>query len=47
MGARVQMAFLTLFEERSIHRFPGGFRKAIFSSHTALSNLFSIKAESL
>jgi hypothetical protein len=38
-----------LFESllRSVHRFPGGFRKVICSSHAALEQLLTLQQEGL
>jgi hypothetical protein len=41
----LQMAFLTPPE--NVHRFPGGFRKAICSSHAALEQLLALQQEGL
>jgi hypothetical protein len=32
---------------RSVQRFPGGFRKAIYSSHAALEQLLALQQEGL
>jgi hypothetical protein len=44
----LQMVFLIfLCLLRSVHRFPGGFRKAICSSHAALEQLLALQQEGL